>query len=207
MSQIKTIVFDIGKVLFDYDPEQLIDIMLPGTPHKKLYLEELFLAELWQDLDRGDHTPDSGLELFRVLYPNLEEQAYKNFSVLIFNFAKHLPLIEGSKRIFEHLSKEYKLYLLTNFQDKPFDLLTETHPFLKQAKGQIVSAKVNCMKPEAEIYAKLLSTYPINPAETLFIDDKTENLGAAVKFGIKTIHFTTPDQLKKDLQSHQIFIN
>ena len=94
------------------------------------------------------------------------------------------------------MQKSHNIYILSNFQDEPFTLLTTLHPFIKAAKGEIVSARVHLKKPEKEIYELLLSTYNLNPKETLFIDDLKENIEASESVGIKGVHFTGPESLK-----------
>jgi HAD superfamily hydrolase (TIGR01509 family) len=55
------------------------------------------------------------------------------------------------------------------------------------------------VKPEIPIYEHLLATYGLTPAETVFIDDLSENLTAASTLGIQTIRFVDADQCKQDL--------
>ena len=61
--------------------------------------------------------------------------------------------------------------------------------FLNNFDGGIISYKENLLKPEAEIYIKLLDTYNLNAEECLFIDDTLVNIEAANKLGINTLHF------------------
>jgi HAD superfamily hydrolase (TIGR01509 family) len=62
----------------------------------------------------------------------------------------------------------------------------------RQFEGDIVSCEEQTVKPEAEIYRRLIDRYALDPAETLFIDDREANLRAAEQFGITTFHFTEP---------------
>ena len=55
--------------------------------------------------------------------------------------------------------------------------------------GQIVSCEVGCGKPHREIYDCLLTQYELNPAETIFIDDRIDNVEAAANMGITPFHF------------------
>ena len=198
---IKTIVFDIGRVLFDYCPNLILDNLLPSTPYKESYLNGLFNSAIWQQLDRGDITKEEAYSI--LLKKNIITSTQESdINILIDEFPDHLPIIEETKDLFIQLEKKYPIYLLSNFQDKPFDRLYKNNPFLHLSSGMIISAKVNCMKPEPEIYKLLLSTYNLTANETLFIDDLEPNISAAKKLGINGIQFTTIDQLKADLNHY-----
>lgn len=54
------------------------------------------------------------------------------------------------------------------------------------------------------MYKILLSRYQLDPAETLFIDDHSENTIAAAKLGMKTIDFVSPLQLREELTKRGI---
>ncbi|MDH3578241.1 MAG: HAD-IA family hydrolase [Gammaproteobacteria bacterium] len=55
------------------------------------------------------------------------------------------------------------------------------------------------IKPESAIYEHLLAEHRLEPTETVFIDDISENLAAATTFGIRTIQFIDPGQCRADL--------
>ena len=66
--------------------------------------------------------------------------------------------------------------------------------------GKIISYEVKTIKPEPAIYQALLDTYPILPDESVFLDDRKENIEGAKNFGFHTILFTQPDQAKEELR-------
>ena len=196
---IKNIVFDIGNVLFGYDPNHLLNQLLPENSFHKNYLDHFINAQVWQELDRGSINEDSLVDMLvnKIPDPNLKD----NLEMIINNFIFHMHLIEDNRRLFLSLKKRYPIYLLSNFQAVPFTKLREIHPFLYQADGAIVSAHHQLMKPEPEIYELLLSRYRLIPNECVFIDDLEPNIIAAESAGINGIHFKSPDQLKESLQS------
>ncbi len=194
-SKIKNIVFDVGQVLFAYNPELVIDRLIPESLHKAYYLEHLFLSPMWHQMDRGD-----------VSHEQAKHRLFGNDPVkrleldrLLDNFALHLDVIEGTRDLFLQLGKRFPLYLLSNFQAEAFDVLLQANPFLNQATGMVVSGQINMMKPEPEIYDYLLSTHNLNPSETVFIDDLAENIAAARVAGMHGIVFESPAQLKSAL--------
>ena len=54
-------------------------------------------------------------------------------------------------------------------------------------------------KPESELFERALHILYKKPAETIFIDDREENLVAPRNLKMNTIHFENADQLAKEL--------
>lgn len=176
------IIFDIGNVLFGYDPSYIIKQLIPKSEHKDVYLEGLFNHQVWQDLDRGDITWQDAHQHMEEHY-RLPQQEKLTTYTLIHNFVYHLTPLP-TILLYKALLRTHNIYLLSNFQDKPFDTLEAAHPFLQDASGKIISAKENCMKPESKIYTLLLERYNLDPKDCYFIDDKEENINAAQQLGI-----------------------
>jgi len=199
---IANIVFDIGNVLYAYDPLALIRKILGPTVYQDLFLEHLFHAPLWQQLDRGDVTEK---EAITQLAGICSDAAFtEGAEQLLFHFPLHLDPIAESHALLRELSLHYPVYLLTNFQSEPYQRLFAASPVLPLAQGAIVSADERCMKPEPSIYALLLERFSLNPEETLFIDDMPDNIAAARSHGIHAVHFTAPHLLRGLLQSYNL---
>lgn len=194
---IKNIVFDIGNVLFGYDPTYILHQVLPENKFHNEYLTHFINSQLWQDLDRGRLDESSLVDILMTAIPdpNLED----NLQLILHNFIHHLHLIDGSRTLFLQLKRMYPIYLLSNFQAVPYSKLREIHPFLYQADGAIISAHHQLMKPEPAIYTKLIQKYQLIPEETVFIDDLTENINAAIHCGMKGIVFKSPESTKDQL--------
>ncbi|NDC82682.1 HAD family phosphatase [bacterium] len=189
---VRSIVFDVGNVLFKYDPNFIIDQLLGDSPYRQLILEHLFLSEAWQKMDRGDLTIDTlVLELQDEIgsHPFLNELPF-----LVERFVDYLVPDSEMIGLFERLARRYAVYILSNFQDRPFDRLVASHPFFNLAHGIVVSAKVNMMKPETQIYSFLLNRYQLDPQSTVFIDDLPANIDSAERLGITGILYNTPTE-------------
>jgi FMN phosphatase YigB (HAD superfamily) len=82
----------------------------------------------------------------------------------------------------------HKIFLLSNLNDEHFALLKKTYPHhIDFFDGSIISGLVHLAKPNPAIYHKLLSTYNLNPTETIFIDDQAINCSGAESCGITSI--------------------
>ena len=199
---IKTIIFDVGNVLFGYDPQYILHQLLPDNGYHDVYIRYLFKGKIWQDLDRGIVTE---FDVEQVLTGQINDpELAQNFRHILNNFVYHLSLIKGSRAIFLALRQQYDMYLCSNFQSVPFSKLRELHPFLTQVDGQVISAHQRLMKPEPDIYEWLFNTYSIDPASALFIDDLPENVAAAQSLNCNGIVFKSPDQLTDALTGYGI---
>ncbi|NNF36697.1 MAG: HAD-IA family hydrolase, partial [Saprospiraceae bacterium] len=96
---------------------------------------------------------------------------------------------------------DYKVFALTNWSAETFPFARKKFPFLKWFDGILVSGEENMKKPDQAIYELILSRYDINKDCALFIDDSQRNVEAAVKTGIKSIHFQSPAQLENSLKN------
>ena len=86
----------------------------------------------------------------------------------------------------------YRIYILSTTCEIFYHIekagLLPIYPLLS---GYILSSEVGVVKPEAEIYQKLLKKYGLNPVESVFIDDIQANLDTAAELGFETILSTS----------------
>jgi putative hydrolase of the HAD superfamily len=192
---IKNIVFDLGMVLIKFNPKEFLEIN--NYEKKDEIMEYIFGHEDWLKLDRGTLTEK---ELAKKLDKNgnltydevMDIMKIRKDIMIPFDFNEEIPK--------ELKEKGYNLYILSNFPKIPFEEIRERDEFFAYFDGAVVSAYVKHLKPEKAIYKKLLTNYSLNPEETLFIDDKLENIISAEELGISGIHLKTPESLKEKLK-------
>ncbi|NLB43078.1 MAG: HAD-IA family hydrolase [Clostridiales bacterium] len=114
------------------------------------------------------------------------------------------PIEEVVDILKELKGKGNKAFYLSNFHELAFENVTSRYELFKCFDGGIVSYKVGLLKPEKEIYGKLITKYGIHPHETIFIDDTLENINAAEKLGFAAIHFTSSDNLRDSLVNYNV---
>jgi 2-haloacid dehalogenase len=95
----------------------------------------------------------------------------------------------------------YKTYGLSNWSAETFPPTQKAHPFFNTLDGILLSSEVNVCKPNPEIYKILLERYRLIPEESVFVDDRQDNLDTAQQLGIKTILFKNAEQVRKDLET------
>jgi HAD superfamily hydrolase (TIGR01509 family) len=86
----------------------------------------------------------------------------------------------------------YRLFVLSNMSREFIDFLRQ-QPVYENFEGEVISCEEGVVKPMPEIYDILLDRYNLVPEQTLFIDDREENVEAAQKKGIATFNFNRND--------------
>jgi putative hydrolase of the HAD superfamily len=92
-----------------------------------------------------------------------------------------------------------KTAILSNMGDSVLENIERNFAWIEDFDVLIWSYQHNLAKPEPEIYQLLLQKLGTAPEETLFLDDKPENIEAAQRLGIVALQFSTVDQLRSDL--------
>ena len=200
---IQNIIFDVGNVLFNYDPNYITSKLLPKKANQAFYIDHLFNAPIWQQLDRGDTTTNEAIQTIKKNHPEADAAHLKT---LITKFPDHLTLNTPIKTIFTTFTKQYNVYILSNFQAPQYERLKKNHAFLSTAKGTAISSSLYMKKPEIGIYHYLLTKYGLNPNRSIFIDDLEENIATAKKLCINSITFKSEPQLKQDLKKYEVHV-
>lgn len=194
---IRNIIFDLGNVLLDFNPDIYLENLGYQNQLKEKLKSAVFKTEEWLLLDRGTITQKEAVEKWKQRNPNLK----KEITNMISEWEKMLTIKKDSLEILKGLAtKNYNLYILSNFHQKAFTYVTDKYDFFNYFDGQVISAEVNMIKPEAEIYKHLLNKFNLKAEETLFIDDSKKNIEAALKQGMRVIHFKDAVSLKKELK-------
>ena len=82
--------------------------------------------------------------------------------------------------------------------------MTDDYPFLKLFDGLLISGEDKLMKPDSAIYELAKNRFNLNPEETIFIDDKRENIEAAKGLDFKTIHLADPKNIEIEINQFLI---
>ena len=130
-------------------------------------------------------------------FPQYEEQIkmyYKNHRNMI------IGTFNASIKILDKLKKQnYECYVLSNWSAETFVGMTDDYPFLQLFNGLLISGEDKLAKPDAAIYELAISRFNLIPQETVFIDDKLENIEAAKKLNLKTIHLVDPNIIELEI--------
>lgn len=188
------IIFDIGGVLMDWNPKGILNKFYSKEISKKL--SALTLTKRWAEYDRGLEDRNDLYNYFIEIEPDYPDEV----RFLVFEIFKNMDVLYKTVEIAKELkSKGKKLYLLSNFTEIGFDYVYEKYDFFQLFDGKVISCYVNLIKPEREIYEHIHKKFSLDLEKTIFIDDNDDNVSGAIDYGIKTIKFTSPEKLRKDL--------
>ncbi|MBA4166985.1 MAG: HAD family phosphatase [Chitinophagaceae bacterium] len=197
MKKIKTIIFDLGGVLIDWNPDYVYRTIFSDENKMRKFYEEICTPDWNEEQDAGRSLMEATEHLV-AKFPHEE----KNIRAYYGRWEEMLRgPIEGTVDILKELkdSGKYKLYALTNWSHETFPVTLRKFDFLHWFDGRLVSGEEKMRKPFMEIYELLLQKFNIDPHTAIYIDDNERNLTAPESMGIHTIHFESPGQLKEDL--------
>jgi 2-haloacid dehalogenase len=194
---INTIIFDLGAVLIDWNPDYMYRTIFDDEQEMRDFLATVTTPDWNEEQDAG-RTLREGTELLIQKHPHHEA----NIRAFYGRWIEMLgDAFEDTVEIFKELkeSNKYKIYALTNWSAETFPMAQQKFDFLNWFDGIVVSGAEKMRKPTPEFYQILLDRYNVKAQESLFIDDNYRNILAAEKLGINSIHFTSPEQLKEEL--------
>lgn len=198
MSDVRHIVFDIGRVLIHYDPEIPFSRLIPDAAERRFFLENVCTHEWNLEQDRGRPWPEAEAALI-ALHPDRAEhiRAFRRY------WHEMVPhAYEGTVEILESLiDAGYDVTMLTNFAADTFIEARKRFPFLDRPRGVTVSGEIRLIKPDPAIYAHHAESFGLEPGATFFIDDNAENVAGAKAAGWSAVQFIDAETLRRDLSS------
>jgi 2-haloacid dehalogenase len=199
---LDTIIFDLGGVLIDWNPEYLYRKIFSDEAEMRYFLKEVATPH-WNEEQDGGRLLAEATELLVQQHPKYEEEIrafYGRWTEMLGG------IIPETLEILETLLEkgQYRIYALTNWSHETYPIALERYDFLKRFHGVLVSGEEKLKKPDPKIYQLILGRYDIDPKQALFIDDNLRNVHAAQALGIHAIHFRSPQQLKEYLMMSNV---
>lgn len=177
---IKNIIFDMGGVLIDYNPEKTLYGMFDKET-ADILLREIFRNSVWNDKDRGIIFPDDIMEQKKDVIPAAH---LEKVTELVNDFYPYMPPFEKMYDLVKRLKENgYGIYLLSN-ASSDFHERRKGIPALELFDGVVISADYKLLKPEKEIYLTLFEKFSLMPEECYFIDDVQKNIDGARAAGM-----------------------
>ena len=189
-------LFDLGGVFFDWDPNHFFKDIFDKEDERKYFLTEVCNDEWNIQQDAGRTIKEAESELIPK-FPHYDKE------IKMYN-KYHRKMIRGtfisSIKVLEKLKKKnYECYVLSNWSAETFVGMIDDYPFLELFNGLLISGEDKLMKPDAAIYELAINRFNLIPKETVFIDDKLENIEAAKNLNLKTIHLVDPNKIELEI--------
>lgn len=195
-----TIVFDVGNVLLRWDVRLILRDILPDA-EIDAFLDEIGFHVWNLEQDRG-RTWDEGVRIASNGHPDRADLIRR----LHDDWHRAVPgPIDGSVEILRRLhASGQPVYAITNFSAEKWDECLERFDFLNMFEDAVVSAHERLLKPDPEIYRRLLDRNGLEAERCLFIDDSAANVAGAEKIGMEALHFTDASKLLTDLNARGV---
>ena len=198
---IKTVIFDLGKVLIPFDftrgyrgLEKLCGVPAAEIPRR------LASTDLVHRFESGLVEPEDFVdELSRVLDLHV---SYDQFCEIWSSIFLPDPLIPES--LLAGIRQRFRLLLLSNTNAIHFEMLERTYPLLRQFHDKVLSYRVRAMKPSPAIYREAIARAECRPEECFFTDDIADYVAAAKREGMDAVQFESRAQIERELLARGI---
>jgi len=195
--KIETVIFDLGKVLIDWEPRRLFRKIFDDEKEMEYFLENICTSDWNVQQDKGRLLADA-TQLLVDKYPDYTPQIeafYGRWEEMLGG------AIQPTVDILEELinAKTHRVLALTNWSAETFPIALRDFHFLKWFEGILVSGDEKLIKPDIAIYDLMCKRYNIDPTTAVFIDDSLKNIKGCEEYGMKGIHFKSGEQLRKEL--------
>lgn len=200
---IKTIFFDLGNVLIDFDHTLMWNQLSKACETQDTNLQNIiYKNHLWDQYEKGLINTKAFIdEIENFLKNPICHDKFISAASEIFS-----PNLE-MKKILEKLHKNgYELFLISNTCDIHFNYIKRRFPIMHFFKEILLSYELHLIKPELDIFKHALSLTHSKPSECMFIDDLAVHVEAAKSLGIVSHIFKNAKKLKKTLHENGINI-
>lgn len=203
MSQINTVVFDLGGVLIDWNPEYVYRKIFDTEEEVKWFLKNICTGDWNEEQDAGRSLAE-GTALLIDKFPEQEANIRAFYDRWVEMLGGPIP---GTVEVFRSIKEQpaLKTFALTNWSAETFPIALEKYDFLHWFDGRLVSGEEKTRKPFLDFYQTLISKFEIDPKKSVFVDDNARNLVPAKELGFETIHFQSPEQFRSELDRMGVF--
>lgn len=193
---VRGVVFDVGNVLFHWDPRFLYERLIEDDRALDAFLQEVLTHEWHFQHDAGRPFAETSVELAakHPQHRELIELWGPRFNESVGPaVADMLPLVE------ELDARGVPLFAITNFSDEFWHPFRATQPVFDRFRDIVVSGTERLVKPHREIYELAVRRFGMTAEELIFIDDRAENVAGAEAVGMRGHLFRGADALRAEL--------
>lgn len=198
---IKTVIFDLGKVLVPFDFSRGYRELEKLCPHAAADIpKRLATTDVVHRFETGLIEPrDFVAEISRTLDLRI---TYDQFCEIWSSIFLPPTLVEES--MLEGIAARYRMLVLSNTNAIHFDMVRRNYELLRHFDDYVLSYEVKAMKPEPAIYREAIARAQCRPEECFFTDDIPAYVEAARREGIDAVRFESREQLERDLAARGV---
>jgi 2-haloacid dehalogenase len=192
------VVFDVGKVLIDWDLRYLYTKLIPDTDQLDAFLRDVITTDWHFRHDAGERVVDN-LPVKLAEHPDHAALIRAYDARWMDSVGAPIP---GVWTLVEQLAaRGVPLFCITNFAAEFWPRFAATHPIVQRFRSVLVSGDVKLAKPDPRIYRLAKAMFGLRDGEALFIDDRLDNIESAEREGFHGHHFHDAARLEADLRS------
>lgn len=203
MTHITTVVFDVGKVLFEWDLRYLYAKLIADAAEREYFVTHVVTPQ-WH------YQHDAGRSLDDMVAERITQ--FPQYAELIRAYAARImetipgPVAGTHDIVRELAGNAIPLFVITNFGAEFWQRFRATQPIFDHFSDILVSGVEKLIKPDPAIYALALDRFGLNPGEAIFIDDNHDNVVSARANGFVAHHFTDAANLRAELTSLNLLL-
>jgi putative hydrolase of the HAD superfamily len=201
MNSSKVVVFDLGKVLVDFD--------YSIAARKVAARSKISLLDLASFLSASPLLIqyESGMVNRREFFEGIRDaigfqgtmEEFGGYFADIFTEIPEMVALHAELR-----RRGCKTYIFSNTNDLAIEHVERNFPFFKNFDGYIYSCEVGAMKPDAKIYEAMEKLCGCSGADIIYLDDRLENVQAGLARGWRAFVHETPEKTRAVLE--KIFV-
>lgn len=198
---IKTVIFDLGKVLIPFDFSRGYRAMEKHCNYPAAEIpKRIATTDLVNRFETGLVEPrDFVEELSRILDLRITYGQFCEIWSSIF-----LPDTLVPDHLVAGIGERYRLLVLSNTNAIHFAMVRQSYPILRHFDDLVLSYEVKSMKPAPAIYLEAIARAQCRPEECFYVDDIPAYVEGARRQGIDAVQFESCAQLERDLAARDI---
>jgi len=198
-------IFDLGGVVVDWNPRYLYRKLFNGN---ETAMED-FLATVctpsWNEQQDAGRSFADGCDSLRRLHPDKAELIDAWFQRYEEMLGGEIP---GTVEVLRELrSRNVPIYALSNWSAETFPIAVNRFECLRWFHGVLLSGEAKVLKPDRRIFEIFLHTFRIEPSRAVYIDDRRENVEAAMGLGMRGIVFRDSRTLRAELTEAELIVD
>jgi len=198
---IEAVLFDLGKVLVDFNFELGMERFVARCSLPRAEFEQIIWDKNWiRRYERGEISTEEYLgHLCKngTLQMDLDE-FHESWSAVF------LPGLLVPETLLANLKQRYPLILVSNTNESHANFIARKYPVLDYFDRKIFSHEVGSLKPDSKIYEAAIAAAGKPPEALFFTDDREENIEAALELGIRAHLFRSVSGLVEALNEHGV---
>ena len=198
MGRVRAVLWDLGNTLLDWEPARLYRQLMDSDDAVEEFLSGICTMAWHTEHDRGATMAENRKALISA-HPDKADliTAWDTGWDEMFH-----GWIDGMEALVGDLERAgIAQYALSNMPAEKWDGIKTMFPAVGRFIDPVISGAEGCVKPDPRIYEITVARIGHAPGETVFVDDRADNIIAAEAFGFHGIQFQSADDTRAHMRA------